>query len=392
MPWTISDPSLSSPTTRESRYAGGAQLRQLEARVRQHLSSANAPSTRSTTLTALRKLARFADGAAKGRQLFLRPEVQGDISVASYNEWSMMLWAEDLLSRKSRKTGKLLAVSTVAAYVSLVKSELSAQFGFELIGTSERRLRRVLKAMRLAEPVRDRKKRRGLRGRHLRRAFKVLEPVARTHGIATADERQKIAEWASVATAREAVARGSEVCPDGPHGPTRADIEFSDSSRHGRLVTLWLRPLKKRGREAAAKVPIIFAQHDGGGNDTYAALLRMERADPVPRDQRASTPLFRHADGRRMRLSHFRKVVRGVAAACGFDPKEFGTHSPRVGGGTDVGDESPLLLQAKGRWGGDLGKIYARLTQRGLVRASRAMQRRGAKDMEEIHAAFAQPA
>ena len=50
------------------------------------------------------------------------------------------------------------------------------------------------------------------------------------------------------------------------------------------------------------------------------------------------------------------------------------------------------MLQAKGRWAGDIGKIYSRLTRRGLVRASRAMQKRGAKDMEEIYDAFAQPA
>ena len=77
-----------------------------------------------------------------------------------------MLWAEDMLSRTSRKTGKLLAVNSVAAYVSLAKTELSAQFGFDLVGTSERRLKRIFKAMRRAEPVRNRKKRRELSGPH----------------------------------------------------------------------------------------------------------------------------------------------------------------------------------------------------------------------------------
>ena len=35
-------------------------------------------------------------------------------------------------------------------------------------------------------------------------------------------------------------------------------------------------------RAAAAKVPIVFAEYDGGGSDTFAALQRMVRADPVP--------------------------------------------------------------------------------------------------------------
>ena len=47
---------------------------------------------------------------------------------------------------------------------------------------------------------------------------------------------------------------------------------------------------------------------------------------------------------------------------------------------------------AKGRWAGDIAKIYNRLTRRGLVRASHAMQGKGARDMEEIYYEFAQPA
>ena len=93
-----------------------------------------------------------------------------------------------------------------------------------------------------------------------------------------------------------------------------------------------------------------------------------------------------------MTTSHLRKLCKKIASTLDFNPDEFGAHSPRIGGATDIGDVSPLLLQAKGRWASDIGRIYARLTKRGLVRASHAMQRRGARDMEEIHAAFAQPA
>ena len=57
---------------------------------------------------------------------------------------------------------------------------------------------------------------------------------------------------------------------------------------------------------------------------------------------------------------------------------------PRIGGATDIGDTNPLMLQAKGRWGSDIARIYNRLTRRGLVEASRAMHRHAAKDMEEL--------
>ena len=78
--------------------------------------------------------------------------------------------------------------------------------------------------------------------------------------------------------------------------------------------------------------------------------------------------------------------------ALGFNPEHFGAHSPRIGGATDIGDESPLMLQAKGRWAGDLGWLYSRLTRSKLVHQSRAMQKSRARDMEELHPGFAQPA
>ena len=93
-----------------------------------------------------------------------------------------------------------------------------------------------------------------------------------------------------------------------------------------------------------------------------------------------------------MTTSHLRKLCKKIASALGFNPDEFGAHSPRIGGATHIGDTSPLLLQAKGRWAGDLGAIYCRLTRRGLVRASRKMQKSSAVDMEELYEAFAQPA
>eukprot|EP00966_Prymnesium_polylepis_P220922 5109958-Prymnesium_polylepis.1 len=72
-----------------------------------------------------------------------------------------------------------------------------------------------------------------------------------------------------------------------------------------------LRPCKRRNGEWAAKVPILFAEGDGMGADTYAALWRMVTADPCKPGKEASTPLFR-VEGkcltvRRLRLREFAK-------------------------------------------------------------------------------------
>ena len=66
-----------------------------------------------------------------------------------------------------------------------------------------------------------------------------------------------------------------------------------------------------------------------------------------------------------------------------------------IGGATDLvasGEGSELLLEAKGRWGSDIGKIYARQTRRAHLAASDAMYRAKGKDLEEILPSYSQAA
>ena len=96
-----------------------------------------------------------------------------------------------------------------------------------------------------------------------------------------------------------------------------------------------------------------------------------------------------------MTTARFRALVKRYASTLGYDPKTFGAHSARIGGATDVANSdeySEVLLEAKGRWGSDIGKIYARMTRRTHLRASAAMYRTKGRDVEEIVPSFVQPA
>ena len=172
---------------------------------------------------------------------------------------------------------------------------------------------------------------------------------------------------------------------------------------------LWLRPLKKKGKAPAPKVPQYIEEYDGGGSDTYAALARLVEHDPVPQELRATTPLFRRRVARRgggggapavrhTTVPQMRETVRRFAQAAGvhkYVKAHWGAHSCRIGGATDLastGKASQLLLRAKGRWSSDIGAIYARLTQRSLLAASRLMQKARGRDLEEIIPSFVQPA
>ena len=160
-----------------------------------------------------------------------------------------------------------------------------------------------------------------------------------------------------------------------------------------------LRPLKKRGQAVQPKVPQYIAEHDGGPSDTYAALARLVRLDPVEPALRAATPLFRLRSGNRLRpmvVEDVRNTIRAYAATIGYTcASEWGTHSARIGGATDLcsqGSCSEVLLAAKGRLGSDIGKIYARMTRRAQLRASRLMQAARGRCVEELMPGFTQAA
>ena len=199
---------------------------------------------------------------------------------------------------------------------------------------------------------------------------------------------------AAVSVAWQALARPGEVAPGAAWEPgrccTRADLQHRGHGRGAHYV-LWLAPLKKRSVE---KVPIIFARGGGGASDTYDMLRRLEKYAPVPSSEQARTPLFGSRRGA-MGRGEFVATVRMVADMAGQQGEKFHGHSARIGGATDLADvnASPLWVQGKGRWAGDIGRIYTRLTRRSQLAASRAMMcgKRG-RDLEEIFPSYVQPA
>jgi hypothetical protein len=197
------------------------------------------------------------------------------------------------------------------------------------------------------------------------------------------------------------LARGGELCTDkfdASKNATRADLDFRVSSSGQRYVIVWLRPLKKRGSSVMPKVPQYIAAADGGGSDVYVLLRRMVELDPVADEQCATTPMFRLRDARgsprAMTVAQLRAFTKDCAAELGYGVRaHWGAHSGRIGGATDLastGRASQLLLQAKGRWASDIGRIYARMTRRCQLAASRLMQKARGRDLEELLPDFAQ--
>ena len=329
----------------------------------------------------------------------------------AWNEWTLILFATYMTITPSHKTGKPVKADTISSYVSMVKGFFSFTYAFTLVAEATPRLSRFVKLLRSEDKLSGiRRKRRALRRRHLRKAWRA-SPALRS------DSSDAVNKWAALTTAWHALARGGELCQRPrskasaagqarPSAPKRSDLSFGVTASGVRFACLMLTPLKKKGDESAAPVPQYFQEHDGKGSDAFAALDRLDRLDPVPSGERRSTPLFRvqpKARGKRrgrpkgMTTCQFRAFVRHVAHGILRMGRKghWGGHSARIGGATDLvatGKTSPLLLQAKGRWSSDIGKIYAtgRMTRRSQLAASRLMQSARGRDLEEILPTFVQ--
>jgi hypothetical protein len=365
-------------------------LTKLQGKAREHLIRAYAPKSKGVLRSALRKFAMFVQ-SIPSRQLFLPSKVSGDRAAAAHNEWTLILFVEWLLEHVSPKTGKPVSSSTVSGYLSLLKGYFLFSYDFEIPNPSPR-LSRLVALIRSEDlTAGSRSKRHGFRRRHLRKLWKL-------GGTRCGGSQHATTMLAALATAWHVLARGGELCSTAQRaGPMRSDVEYKVLSTGERYAIIWLRPLKTKG--VAPKVPQYVQEAGGGGADVYMLLRRMEAADPVSSAARATTPLFRtrakRGGGfRSITVAHLRKYTRDCAAALGYlIRKQWGAHSGRIGGATDLastGKASELLLKAKGRWASDIGRIYARMTRRCQLAASRLMHKARGRDLEEIHPSFTQ--
>lgn len=310
------------------------------------------------------------------------------MGAAAHNEWTLILFATHLSSATSKRTGKAVTAKTIKSYVSLLKGYFEHMYAFEL-AQRPTRLRRLLESLESEDPRSGRRRRRrALRREHLLRMWERIPSVQRTTVKA-------LNELAILSTAWHILARGGEAVR-----LTRGDLSFGKLGSGRRYAVVWLWPLKKKLCPGTPKIPQYILEHDGGGADTYRALKRLERFDPVPESARSSTPLFRRVgrDGQRrgFTTATLRELVRKRMRQIGEQrPREWTAHSPRIGGATDLASTGKLCqttLQAKGRWASDIGRIYVRGTRRAQLKASRLIQQGRGRDLEEIFPHFSHPA
>lgn len=222
------------------------------------------------------------------------------------------------------------------------------------------------------------RKRYGVRTQHLAEAMaKVLsEPSA------------KAQNWrAALTTAFCGLLRGGEFAVqdgdkwDAARHLSRADVRFFrvDGVRHAGVM---IRQLKTNVSLKGKTVEVVLR---GGGTffDPVEELWQLFKRDPVPPEQRATTPLFR--DGAEaFTVGRVREMVKSLMAAVGCDPKYFGAHSLRIGGATAAlaAGIDPAVIRCMGRWSSDVYEIYMRLTRETATRLSTTVASTSFADLE----------
>lgn len=170
---------------------------------------------------------------------------------------------------------------------------------------------------------------------------------------------------------------------------SRDDVEFQPSLENPDRVWLNMTPAKKPGGLSAHsfKDRVLLPYDKDAPTNAAFALQRLFQVDPCPKEEMASTPLFRRP-GTKVPILYndALKVLKHLARIIGRDPKTFGLHSFRIGGATALlAAGCPAeTIKAMGRWNSDVYRLYCRADAYGVMKWKRAMGR-AKVDPVQIH-------
>lgn len=180
---------------------------------------------------------------------------------------------------------------------------------------------------------------------------------------------------AALALGFQGLLRGAEFAVDGARrwsehaNLSRADVKRCDTT----VLAMMIHPCKNMHHLEGKTCPLVIG---AGGRyiDAAAEVANLFRVDHIPEARRASTPLFRDpATGLAITTEAVRNLVQSLMQRCGEDPREFGSHSLRIGGATALfaSGASPTVIRTMGRWSSDLYKLYVRASFEQTVAWSR---------------------
>jgi len=338
----------------------------------------------------------------------------------------MAIFEASCLSRGSLQRGRLgrpIEPDTVAGYASALCALLSRDSGMRVLvpeaaETARAFIRGANRARRSGQQRGSRKKRRGLRARHLRAAV----AGGRFDRTRSWWARRR---WAAALCGHVLLARGGELgrvrgkAFDASAGLTWADVSWHEAG-------------EAHATHAGCTVHMPNVKVDGAGGPRYPVPIRRHGAPGAPSDPLCACDMLRAAWDEDVRLLGraealaapvFRRTARGgaesaldssdvlqlvreVASAAGETAlEEFGAHSLRIGGASDLCDvfvrrvgiegaaaAAKPVLKSRGRWRAFNAFIYQRVAMAASMDVAARMMGVDGVEVEAVFSHWAQPA
>jgi hypothetical protein len=320
--------------------------------------------------TAVRHYLRFC---IKGRRISPVRECGPSSPLAEKLEEESMLMDFALWLVLCKPLGNVISIDTASSYVGTVQAWHERRFGTRIgAGLELTRLRDMLKGMRREIGQPERRRRFGVRTQQLAEGIRRF--FAADGGAASTQQLNAINWRAALSVAFCALLRAAEFALEpkavwnGELNLSRADVSFFTDEDGVRCAALMMRPCKN-GKYLRGKSCRVVLRGGGSLLDPVAELWRLVHEDPVPKSERASTPLFRTRSGSAgascVTVAEVRSIIKEMMRALGEDERLFGAHSLRIGGASAAlaAGVPPSVIRLCGRWNSDLWEIYARISR-----------------------------
>ena len=259
-----------------------------------------------------------------------------------------------------------VAVDTARSYVSTVQGWLARNFGVKLgAGMELHRIAQLVKGLhRLRGGKPPKKLRKALTPEKLGFAFDtVLSPHRPLHANVRA----------VLAAMLQGLMRAGEACRNPKRQrwaagmePTRGDVTFFPGG-----MQIMIAPEKSNDTLGAKTVPVTIGS-GGVYVDAVREMHNLLRVDPTP----SYGPCFRDPrTGAALTVADVNEWVQLLMGAIGEDPKEYGSHSARIGGATAMykAGFNPLDIRLAGRWDSDCYLIYVHADRQRALETTRRM-------------------
>ena len=259
-----------------------------------------------------------------------------------------------------------VAVDTARSYVSTVQGWLARTFGVKIgAGMELHRISQLVKGLHRLRGGRPPKKlRKALTPEKLRAAMDlVLDPINPVHANVRA----------ALTSMLQGLLRAGEACFNGKRQRWQSGKELArgDVTFFSGGMQLLIAPEKSEHTLGAKVVPVTIG---AGGSfiDAVKEMRNLMRVDPAP----GEVPCFRDPrTGRPLTVAQINNWVQELMGSIGEDPKEYGSHSARIGGATAMykAGHSTLDIRLAGRWDSDCYCIYVHADRQRAMTVTRGL-------------------